>query len=241
MIGDERGQGLVEYALILVLIAIVVIAVQSLVGPALNDVFCQIMQSLDEDHVCSSDANLSVAGTMSSGGSPGPGLEETQEKIILLWEEAEAQEESLEEAADLVFEAVAEGLEVLVDFADDNDDQALLESLSQLQQEVKEGNLDAVPEASASLLTELEGAPVEVWTAMSLKAAPRLIDSCELASDGSVPPDMIAEALQAVEQLDEDHPGRAEALQLLQGAVYQGLKAGVWRGRGCFRTGHVFR
>lgn len=35
----ESGQGLVEYALILVLVAIVVIAVLALVGPAIGNVF----------------------------------------------------------------------------------------------------------------------------------------------------------------------------------------------------------
>ena len=39
----EEGQGLVEYALILVLIAVVVIAVLMLLGPAIGDVFSEIM------------------------------------------------------------------------------------------------------------------------------------------------------------------------------------------------------
>ena len=43
----EEGQGLVEYALILVLVAVVVIAVLMLLGPAIGDVFSQIMSALD--------------------------------------------------------------------------------------------------------------------------------------------------------------------------------------------------
>ena len=39
----EEGQGLVEYALILVLIAVVVIAVLALLGPAIGDIFSDIM------------------------------------------------------------------------------------------------------------------------------------------------------------------------------------------------------
>ncbi|MGD2105037.1 MAG: Flp family type IVb pilin [Anaerolineae bacterium] len=39
----EEGQGLVEYALILVLVAVVVIAVLALLGPAIGNVFSQIM------------------------------------------------------------------------------------------------------------------------------------------------------------------------------------------------------
>jgi pilus assembly protein Flp/PilA len=42
----EEGQGLVEYALILVLVAIVVIAVLLLLGPAIGNVFTQIIENL---------------------------------------------------------------------------------------------------------------------------------------------------------------------------------------------------
>jgi pilus assembly protein Flp/PilA len=38
----EKGQGLVEYALILVLVAVVVIAVLALLGPAIGRVFSTI-------------------------------------------------------------------------------------------------------------------------------------------------------------------------------------------------------
>jgi pilus assembly protein Flp/PilA len=42
----EEGQGLVEYALILVLVAIVVIAILLLVGPAVGNVFSKIVSAL---------------------------------------------------------------------------------------------------------------------------------------------------------------------------------------------------
>jgi pilus assembly protein Flp/PilA len=42
----EEGQGLVEYALILVLIAVVVIAVLALVGPQVREVFATILSYL---------------------------------------------------------------------------------------------------------------------------------------------------------------------------------------------------
>jgi pilus assembly protein Flp/PilA len=42
----EEGQGLVEYALILVLVAIVVIAVLILVGPAVGGVFSTIVNAI---------------------------------------------------------------------------------------------------------------------------------------------------------------------------------------------------
>ena len=42
----EKGQGLVEYALILVLVAIVVIAILLLLGPVIGNVFSNIVSSL---------------------------------------------------------------------------------------------------------------------------------------------------------------------------------------------------
>lgn len=42
----EKGQGMVEYALILVLVAIVVIVILALLGPAIGDVFSQIMDAI---------------------------------------------------------------------------------------------------------------------------------------------------------------------------------------------------
>lgn len=42
----EKGQGLVEYALILVLIAVVVIAILALLGPAIRDIFQSIVDAL---------------------------------------------------------------------------------------------------------------------------------------------------------------------------------------------------
>lgn len=42
----EEGQGLVEYALILVLVAIVVIAILMVLGPAIGNVFSDIVGAL---------------------------------------------------------------------------------------------------------------------------------------------------------------------------------------------------
>jgi pilus assembly protein Flp/PilA len=42
----EKGQGLVEYALILVLVAIVVIVILAILGPAIGEIFSQIVKAL---------------------------------------------------------------------------------------------------------------------------------------------------------------------------------------------------
>jgi pilus assembly protein Flp/PilA len=43
---DLRGQGLVEYALILVLVALVVIVILAVLGPAIGDVFSNLINQL---------------------------------------------------------------------------------------------------------------------------------------------------------------------------------------------------
>jgi pilus assembly protein Flp/PilA len=42
----ERGQGLVEYALILVLVAVIVIAVLTVMGPVVGNMFTKINANL---------------------------------------------------------------------------------------------------------------------------------------------------------------------------------------------------
>lgn len=42
----ERGQGLVEYALILVLVAVLVIGILLILGPSIRDVYNRVVQSL---------------------------------------------------------------------------------------------------------------------------------------------------------------------------------------------------
>ena len=46
LLHSERGQGMVEYALILVLIAVVVIAVLIILGNQVQNVFCNISGGL---------------------------------------------------------------------------------------------------------------------------------------------------------------------------------------------------
>jgi pilus assembly protein Flp/PilA len=43
---SERGQGLVEYALILVLVAMIVIVILALLGPEIGNVFSNIINSI---------------------------------------------------------------------------------------------------------------------------------------------------------------------------------------------------
>jgi pilus assembly protein Flp/PilA len=43
---ENKGQGLVEYALILVLVAVVVIVILALLGPAIGKVFSSIVTAI---------------------------------------------------------------------------------------------------------------------------------------------------------------------------------------------------
>ncbi len=43
----EEGQGLVEYALILVLVAVVVIVILTLLGPAIGNIFSNIVTNFE--------------------------------------------------------------------------------------------------------------------------------------------------------------------------------------------------
>ena len=45
---EDRGQGMVEYALILVLIAVVVIVILSVVGQQVNNVFSNVSNGLNQ-------------------------------------------------------------------------------------------------------------------------------------------------------------------------------------------------
>ncbi len=43
----EEGQGLVEYALILVLVAIIVIAILAILGPQIGNIFSRVTNGLE--------------------------------------------------------------------------------------------------------------------------------------------------------------------------------------------------
>jgi pilus assembly protein Flp/PilA len=58
---NEKGQGLVEYALILVLVAIVVIAALMILGPIIGNVFSKVNTSLSTVSIDSGAAAVAAA------------------------------------------------------------------------------------------------------------------------------------------------------------------------------------
>ena len=57
---DEKGQGLVEYAMILILVVVVVIVVLAVLGPVIGNVYSEINSSL-----------AGLQGSICVGGAPG--------------------------------------------------------------------------------------------------------------------------------------------------------------------------
>src|SRR5579862_8745845 len=55
----ERGQGLVEYALILVLVAVVVIGVLSITGKSVASVFCTVTTAINHNAGCGGSLSAS--------------------------------------------------------------------------------------------------------------------------------------------------------------------------------------
>jgi pilus assembly protein Flp/PilA len=68
----EEGQGLVEYALVLVLIAIVVIVILSMLGPQVSGVFGRVMAGLNGQSL--TGQGLEYAFTSTGVSSPGGGV-----------------------------------------------------------------------------------------------------------------------------------------------------------------------
>ena len=64
----ERGQGLVEYALILVLVAVAVIGILAMVGPGVSNVYCTVVGTFNKAGNCtgSTSSATQTPGTLTS-------------------------------------------------------------------------------------------------------------------------------------------------------------------------------
>lgn len=81
---QEKGQGLVEYALILVLVAIVVIAALMILGPIIGNVFSKINSSLGG---LSQNGSIPMQGSyhndcLALGASPGQTIYYTENGMV---------------------------------------------------------------------------------------------------------------------------------------------------------------
>ena len=221
---DEEGQGLVEYTLILVLVAIAVIALLTLTGRRVGNAFeiisCQLSfdgrpsdcpeRKRDASEPGSDSLEASTTEQASNGS-------DVLEPIFDFREQAEHQEESLGELQTLIEEAFDESFEVLIEHADEIEDLDLYEALSDLQQEVESGDFAALPDGFVALQAELAEVPLDVQAAVVLKVEPLWIDSCVALQGTAVPFESFDEAFQAVAELEAENPGSTgDAMQLLQ-------------------------
>lgn len=218
---DEEGQGLVEYALILVLVAVIVILASVLPGHQIGNVIQEMACDLSRELGLGSPGcptDLTEAGVTEASVTEQSGNgSDVLEPIFDFGEQAEHQEESLGELQILLEEAFDESFEVLIEHAGEIEDLVLYEALSDLQQEVESGNFAALPDGFVALQTALAEVPVDVQAAVVLKVEPLWIDSCVALQGTAVPFESFDEAFQAVAQLEAENPGSTgDAMQLLQ-------------------------
>jgi pilus assembly protein Flp/PilA len=99
----EAGQGLVEYALILVLVAVVVIVMQNLLGPAYGNIFSTIITSLDTGTGTSTTAfDSGDLGTLAGSTNCPEAEREARETLLALGEEFGQHDEGVDESAILL-------------------------------------------------------------------------------------------------------------------------------------------
>ncbi len=68
----QEGQGLVEYALILVLVAIVVIAILALLGPTINAAFARVIAALNGQEITGTGTEYIITGMSASASGSAP-------------------------------------------------------------------------------------------------------------------------------------------------------------------------
>ncbi len=68
----QKGQGLVEYALILVLVAVVVIAILALLGPAINGAFARVIAALNGQDMTGIGTEYVITGLSASASGAAP-------------------------------------------------------------------------------------------------------------------------------------------------------------------------
>lgn len=178
---NESGQGLVEYGIILVLAATIVISAE--VGGE-ESARIWIDAAIEE---------LLAAEVRTPTDIP--------EMFEGLEEFVEAQQNAIEEINLLSTEALDESLEVLVEW-----DGSLLDESEDLQEAVLVGEL----EAAAAIVEEMESAvgalPDEVVDGMLFKTEPLVTEACQGVDVSTVPDEPYDIALQAIIQLENEEP-----------------------------------
>lgn len=202
MMRGERGQGLVEYASILILLAVVVIVILQILGLSIGNIFCVVLEGVAGFECPTASVSIyesteKAEATIDMGAEPGSS-EYMSDKIEVLWEAANEQEENLWEAWDLLIEAMYENTEAPIEYADETDNELLFENLSAIPQAAEDGEIDDLQALFTVLISSGFSIPEDVMVESTAKYVPRAIDACIVLNDQQVPFETFDEAQQAV-------------------------------------------
>lgn len=181
---NESGQGLVEYELIIALMAIVTIAAMMYLGPTIANVFSEIDECLSvvDDEPCESDPNgWPAVRSMMTGYETGSEGDEdwgkAREGFQEFRERYNERYENMGEAFEKANESMWELLEILIEWADTEND-ALQNALIMAQDSFGDGDYAA---AAAIFLehSEMIGqAPSGVWEQIGAVLMPLKAKTC---------------------------------------------------------------
>ena len=210
----QRAQGLVEYALILVLVAIAVIALIALLGSQVEHVFSKVVSAIG---VPSDKAGIQ-AKLVDSTKNPDPlydypAIKEFREYAI-------NQEESLGEVNILFGEAVDESLEVLIEYAQEVNDLSLLELAAQAVQAAEQGNYLSVQAVLLDIVTGGFSLPSQIQIDLILKVEPLMIDAYWELEDTLVPQTAFDAALAELEAQEFQNPASTGDAISLMGEIW---------------------
>lgn len=160
-LSNEKGQGLVEYALILVLVSMVLIIILALEGSAIEDVFSRVKDCLQSDPPGSACSEYHGGVPLTALSSEDHQL--LRERLDRAQEVTERQEHALtEKIPQTVKHETQKTVQILLGEAEGAAYRAALE---ELLRQVKDGNLEAV-----LVFFNPEGAWAEKLSAVSAKA-----------------------------------------------------------------------
>jgi hypothetical protein len=212
----EAGQGLIEYALFAVLIAIITQQVIVLLTPALHEAYCTeiigniLPGGIDPSHpFCGAYADQTPLFVSNTTSVLQDENDADIEKIIDFGEQIRKQEESLDKLLDLMTVGIDDILQTLSEYADENDE-VLSDGLDEIIWEVNDGNYDSIEDGFFGLLEELADVPEEVQLIIITEIEPDLILACKTLKGAEIQVEIFDAAMQNLDELEQSAPSSLE-------------------------------
>lgn len=231
---SERGQGIIEYAFILVLVAVVVIVILEQLGSSVGGVFSEVKCNADPKaiYVCPTPTPQAPASALHVGeGASLNSLSQIQltsqadenEAFLVPLETLEsaaiAQEEKLHQAFSQFAVGLNESLTVLIAEAQAAGDDALAQTLLGYQQELEAGDYNSLPAILTAVNTALASGSSTTQLAVFAAYIGSSLNSCKELARATVSPDLFQAALDALNEQEAASPGSTgSAISLLQQA-----------------------